>query len=1395
MGKRIYKKKLIDEINQKIQMCEIYQEQDPDIMAIQRVSMLSKNPCADGKYYVNVLLKKPGVLHTYTNPAEIIEKSSYNGSFLINEKYKDLLTPFNGCIIELNVEQNTFKIEQKSDYFSLMTALFNKGVGNLFRFKPSKDLFKNNFFKADIEYAKTNNLKTIYYSIGNFGIQNSDETNITKKITTKFLTDYKQIIENKLDIGDFDSNSESEIKIYSSYIEKLPTCNIFEPIPSSFEKRLKTVSGLENLSLYTLFNEREQAKKNGNLISPKIYDFALFVKNIYYDITKSNAFEVKYNKPEIKSKYDVQYELYKNNLSSAELIPDGTPYDKITKIAKQFKLFKQIYNKNSEFKKSVDSNKIYKDNMLAYEKSEMLIKLYKNLKISYNTTSSLDSIGAEINVIGKCNDEIKDKAIKWVKENIIGFKGICLKINDISSPYLNESITIKVPVFYTEAEVSIFEELTKKEFFSNDDNYYETVSVNIKWKNGTTDMISNGASFNINGQSYNYYDSIVGTDELEQIYNDKTGENEDFFENTIENVFTNDYSFDEDSPQCYFKKDDLLNRLITPSIKYTCYYYPFTPAEKERFFNVVIQENADKKIMFAETQEYANDAKDEVEFIYEILNGDDEIYSENEWVIPEINDENKNIYFNGEPVKVYIDTINYDEWEVEINKLKKLRSEFNSLPAPEKDEKTGEEYWNLGSKSDDSENPDKPKLCDKVWPLDFFGVIGMLGLNDLSAKFGLKNNLKMYVYNEKGEKTTFKEINEKIGNRSFNEILNSSEYKQGGSLLNQFSNLDYDDFKKKFADINKIDDKKKKEEALQEFYTKDVKVGLANGYYFYPTGLSLSFRYSMMNPAFKLDGTTQEQTALLEEVTKKYKEAGYKSYVEKLAKTMYGNAATLNSIPLNVKIFFAYPFLPSVESLLGGEGPDSPDDYSGINDCFYIPDSESVKSFSKNIIKTEESLIKFDIYCKEPMICKYPKSKDPKCQSGENEGFCGLEECLKKEREIKSPIGFDLDKFLTEHENKIKELNLKKAVEEYNNNLKTILDKSKNSIVNFGNAVTSKNEALDTLYEAGKAINPIMRLLPVKCLTNAANDGKNAICSASRKAKDKTILEDEDSSFTQTLETVSILTKEAGEAYAKHFKETFKDMSNAAASMGDAFDKLIDGASNIYNWCPRRFGDFIADSGIGKGLKDSLTAVMKTNIADIFKGILGSCIADGIIDEITSSVQGLTGQAKNEFKQILQSGDYTAIEKFGKTYPQVIDKFGNGEGGLDITKLMNSSSFNMNIFTAIQEEMLKRMNPAAMLQSAVTSFMEPSNLIDFAQKGVTSMLSPSKSMGSTIMNSIEDKGLQSVEGQIGTQIDTLINTSNPGENGSQLANGQGMIESIRTYHDQKVKLYEAIKLA
>jgi hypothetical protein len=42
MNFKIYKNDLIKEINEKIKLCKTYQEQNPDIMAAHRVSMLDK---------------------------------------------------------------------------------------------------------------------------------------------------------------------------------------------------------------------------------------------------------------------------------------------------------------------------------------------------------------------------------------------------------------------------------------------------------------------------------------------------------------------------------------------------------------------------------------------------------------------------------------------------------------------------------------------------------------------------------------------------------------------------------------------------------------------------------------------------------------------------------------------------------------------------------------------------------------------------------------------------------------------------------------------------------------------------------------------------------------------------------------------------------------------------------------------------------------------------------------------------------------------------------------------------------------------------------------------------------------------------------------------------------
>ena len=1408
MAEKIFKNEFLKEISEKIKICETYQEQNPDIMAAQRVAALDKNPCGDGKYYVNVLLEKPGVLHTYTNPAEIVLKNSYEGSFFVNEKYKSFLNPFNGCIIEFKVKENTFSLTTFSDHQSMLEALFNKGPENIFEFNPKNSLLSDKYFDDDKKIATSLGMTTIIYSIGNFGALNSDETNSIKKAAEKFIKDEESAITSHLKPGDSESNKDSKLTIFSAGISSMPICKTFDAQPSNFEKKLYKVKGLENLNQVTLFGERNTAVKNGSLFKPQIFDFGKYIKNLYNEIIKSEAFETFSMSSKIEYKQEVQYKIFKQCLKGQELSKIGeTGYEKIKNIKIQYNLFKRIYGTNKEFTKSVDSNSLYKANMLAFEKSELIISLYRNLKAAYKDAKSLEENGIKIEYPEDIDSKDKAKCEEFIKNNITQFKQVYLEVGNISSPDKNGSKKIKVPIFYTESEVSLLDKISLKSFFSNEDEYYKIIDVKLKWDNIKRTGFAMLDTISLNGEPYEFNKNIKADENPESfnnnLLNEITGEVE---KPDLENVLVKSSLFNPEVPRFFFKDSDLLKRICTLKINFKCYYYPYTPAETERFFNVVITDTGTKKIMFSETKDVAEETKTTTEEIFNVLvNGPEEL-EDFLLIPPEISDEEKNVYFNGTPIKTFLDTINYDPWEIEINKLKDLAKRINEIPKHETDEKRGD-YWlvgidgmNLNGSYIVKDENSKPKLCDKLFPLDFFGVIGFLGLDSLAANFGLNSNIQMYIYDQSGIKMNYKQIVERFNKELSPNKFDKITYKDLEKYINsdtsiafQFSDEDFKDFKSKYSEICKIKEKKKKEDALNELYSKKIKVGFADGYFYFPMGMSVSFKYSMGNPVFKLDGTTLPQTLQLKDIVGKYNSSEYETEIRKWAGSVYGETRSknMNSLPRNIKTFLAYPFFPTPMSLLGQNTPDTPDDYTGDDMIFYIPDAESVKNFSKNIIKPGEIDVKFNVYSKRPMLCKYPKSKDPKCKSGENEGYCGLEECLKNGVELKSPVSFDLEKFLKEHTVKMKEKELAEKIAQYNQDVQSILDKSKNTLVNLGTAITSKNEALDTLYDLGKALNPVFRLLPLKCVVDAANDGRNAICAASRQAKANSVMEDEDSAFKQTLETISIVSKEAGEAYTKHFKESFKLVGEAASSMGSALSNVLDGMSNIYNWCPRRFGDFIAESGVGKGLQDSLTAVMKTNVSDILKGVLGSCITNGMIDEITSGINGLSNNAKTEFKNIIQSGNVDSIDGFARQYPQIMAKFGNGEGGLDVTKLMNESSFNMNVFNSIQEEMLKRMNPAAMIENAATSFMQPNNLIEFARKGVTSALSPQQSMGSTIMDSIKGTSRSAVQNQLGTNVDTLINTADNSKNAQK--NTQVSIDSIRNYYEEKNKLYIALK--
>ena len=138
--------------------------------------------------------------------------------------------------------------------------------------------------------------------------------------------------------------------------------------------------------------------------------------------------------------------------------------------------------------------------------------------------------------------------------------------------------------------------------------------------------------------------------------------------------------------------------------------------------------------------------------------------------------------------------------------------------------------------------------------------------------------------------------------------------------------------------------------------------------------------------------------------------------------------------------------------------------------------------------------------------------------------------------------------------------------------------------------------------------------------------------------------------------------------------------------IANSVKNLYDNAS-IYNLCPERFGDYISDSGIAKSFGEGLEGLMKTDLLEVFKGILGTCMVDGIID---STLGGINSIGKNEIgnvKKVLMSGDSDAIDALGKKYPELLKQFGtSGGSGIDFNKLINSSTINTNFLQSFETE-------------------------------------------------------------------------------------------------------------
>jgi hypothetical protein len=850
-------------------------------------------------------------------------------------------------------------------------------------------------------------------------------------------------------------------------------------------------------------------------------------------------------------------------------------------------------------------------------------------------------------------------------------------------------------------------------------------------------------SIQINWFSYVYYKELSKSnkDEMKTIINEIT--NQKFAESDTKDLFL--YKYDK-SEYHGFKLEDLLKRFSCIRLDFSSHPERFTDPNKQRFFNVPIFKNSDGKAVF-----YANDKA----LADKKLEETKQQFTIKDSLAGTISVENNNMYLTGEAQKIYIDTISYDPWQQCIDDLERLCVEINKNANV--DEKGYIQFQGQneikGADAESGEEAEEPvKLCNKIFPMDIFGVTGLLGLDDLLAKFGLKSNIKTYISDTQGP-CSYKKIasalskacnGKDIASIKFSDIEKTSEYKIEKSIVSQFRNEDLEDFKKAYVAASS----NKKE--LEQTFEKNVKVGIIDGYFMYPAGVFIDFEFVLSEYAPKLKGTILAQSAALYALASNYGTTGYESAVKSTYKAIFPLASSLNALPLNARIFLGFPFKPDLDALLGGDaGKIEVSSAEGDEMVFYIPEPDTVKTFVKTFLSGKPATIRFNVYFKSPIICQYPK-----CEG--KEGKCGLQELLEKPVKLDNMVSFDLEKRLKQITSNAKRKALIKEDMAFKENVTTIGESAWNIGKNLLQSSMATNNALDILYSLGTAFTPLLEMLPLNCIVNAAGDGKNAICSASRQARDISAIEENDVSMMHTINTVGIVAKDACSAFTEHVKSSFESIANAGESMLAGVKGLINNAS-IYDLCERRFRDYVADSGIGKGIMDGVNQLMTFRVSDIFKGILGSCVTNGIIDTVTNSLDGLNESAKGEVGRLLQFGDINSLKELGKKYPQMIEKFGDGKGGLDIQSISNKAGFDMNLLPKIQAEFIKRMNPMSMAQGALQQFISPANLIDFAKKGATSFIKNGPgNLGSMMMDSIKGISLDSMSNQLGVNAETLL---------------------------------------
>jgi len=352
----------------------------------------------------------------------------------------------------------------------------------------------------------------------------------------------------------------------------------------------------------------------------------------------------------------------------------------------------------------------------------------------------------------------------------------------------------------------------------------------------------------------------------------------------------------------------------------------------------------------------------------------------------------------------------------------------------------------------------------------------------------------------------------------------------------------------------------------------------------------------------------------------------------------------------------------------------------------------------------EPLLVQFYIYEKVKIECGFPKKCGEMTQEELNiNGKCGLQEFLN------TPISILPEDVAKRKKQRPEELtkDAKEEFKKWKQKRKEKMEENWNIAKQLKDNIFNRDITLQNFMSIANNMFPTMGFIDANCL-------KNTICEAQRKAQGEGNIKSLSDSLKNNEEATKLLLNDVANSIDKA-------ATNAADTIGDFFKTAKDGLTNLastfnlYQLCPRRFKDWLMDAGEAMGLPigidpfTQLQNIFSAGIINIFKDLLGECASISVGTQFINTAKNITNSQKQQLLTAFQSGNMNTFKDVVNGTSLKNDLI-NRTGMLDLTKMYNTPSFNMEKLNSLGDNLGRGLNSFNLLNNSSDTFNLIKNL-------------------------------------------------------------------------------------